>query len=412
MANGFASAPVTLLGSAGNAGANAIYLTKITLLRSATVAAVLINTGGAGSGNFRVLIYDGAHSALLASSATVTSLVAQYNRVPLSAPVTLAAGTYYVGFVEDAGYSVSIDSSQTNSSWFVSSGMSTASPPNPLATGVVQNNGLFVALEFDSTGAATRGFAPDYSTGVTLSGGLGNATATTTTAASMGARSVVAASGKVYAEVLVGGTMSGTGGTQIGVVSALFPLNLPPSLANAHSALMNSTGGITINNLGSGSGPAFAAGDVVNIAYDAAAGTIWWNKNSSTGTWGSGGDPVAGTGGKAFGNAGWPILLCAFSNANTTFTLRDTAGSFAYPVPSGFSPWASGATVELVTQVAVEHWLATNPNAQITQVALEHWASTTSTGLQAVVTQVVLEHWASVANVSTVRNGPFVTMIG
>jgi len=43
---------------------------------------------------------------------------------------------------------------------------------------------------------------------------------------------------------------------------------------------------------------------------------------------------------------------------------------------------------------------------------LEHWASTTSTGLQAVVTQVALEQWASVANVSTVRNGPFITMIG
>ena len=64
-----------------------------------------------------------------------------------------------------------------------------------------------------------------------------------------------------------------------------------------------------------------------------------------------------------------------------------------------------------VTNVPTEHWLTTDPAAQITQVSLEHWASVASGNLQAVVTQVLLEHWTSVASVVPAAGGPMVTMI-
>ena len=69
-------------------------------------------------------------------------------------------------------------------------------------------------------------------------------------------------------------------------------------------------------------------------------------------------------------------------------------------------------TSALATQLAAEHWLTTNPQAQVTQIAAEHWASITGTGEQAVVTQMAAEHWASVASIVPSRGGPIVTMIG
>ena len=64
-----------------------------------------------------------------------------------------------------------------------------------------------------------------------------------------------------------------------------------------------------------------------------------------------------------------------------------------------------------VTNVSTEHWLTTNPQAQITSVVAEHWASVASGNLQAVVTFVALEHWTSVAVVVPASGGPMVTMI-
>lgn len=54
------------------------------------------------------------------------------------------------------------------------------------------------------------------------------------------------------------------------------------------------------------------------------------------------------------------------------------------------------------TQVILEQWFATNPDAQITSVVLEHWASVPTTTVQALATSVVLEHWASVASISDI----------
>ncbi len=81
------------------------------------------------------------------------------------------------------------------------------------------------------------------------------------------------------------------------------------------------------------------------------------------------------------------------------------AGAFTPPT----APFAD--TSAIATQALAEHWLTTNPQAQITQVVAEHWASVASGNLQAVVTQVLLEHWTSVAVVVPAAGGPMVTMI-
>ena len=61
------------------------------------------------------------------------------------------------------------------------------------------------------------------------------------------------------------------------------------------------------------------------------------------------------------------------------------------------------------TQVILEHWLATDPAAQITSVVLEHWATVPTTTVQALATFVAVEQWASVANVS--GQGPRVLVL-
>jgi hypothetical protein len=54
------------------------------------------------------------------------------------------------------------------------------------------------------------------------------------------------------------------------------------------------------------------------------------------------------------------------------------------------------------TQVILEQWLTTNPNAQTTQVLVEHWASVPTTTVQALATFVAVEQWASVASLGDI----------
>ena len=106
---GFASsANFGNFGSSASAGANSIYVIKVTLINAATVTAVLINVGTGASVQFKAVIYDGSHSALLAAGSTVASVASGYNRLPLTANVSLAAGTYYVGYACNSALNVTI----------------------------------------------------------------------------------------------------------------------------------------------------------------------------------------------------------------------------------------------------------------------------------------------------------------
>lgn len=342
--NGFAASVIANNFSSGSAGANSIFLTQVTVARAATVVAVLQNINTAASGiQFKALIYDTAHSALLGSGSLLTSVAAGYNRFALTAPVSLSAGTYYVGYVCDTGISVSILAGGSNS-WFVSGGQSVSSPANPLVGGAANSSNLGIALEFDGSGAGPYGYAPDYTSGVTLSG-AGNITAATPNAAAA-ARSVVTQSavggGKYYAEVAVSGdaTLGAIGITA--ACSSLAALNAsgPFNVWMQATATATLTGGGTANT-----GIGFVSGNVVGIAYDAGASRIWFNKNH--GSWGGNGagDPVAGTNGISITPGTWPMMLFTAQTGTgpgaTTFTLRDYAAAQQYAAPSGYSAWSA-----------------------------------------------------------------------
>jgi hypothetical protein len=162
-----------------------------------------------------------------------------------------------------------------------------------------------------------------------------------------------------------------------------------------------------------------ANGSVICIAFDADARLVWYRVGSA-GNWNNSAsaNPATGAGGVQTylgrGIPAYPALGLTISGSAVTANFGDTA--FVGAVPSGFtSGFTAGASVPtnaIASQALAEHWLTTDPQAQVTQVMAEHWMSVSTTGLQAVVTQVMLEHWMSVAVVVPAAGGPQVTMIG
>jgi hypothetical protein len=73
-------------------------------------------------------------------------------------------------------------------------------------------------------------------------------------------------------------------------------------------------------------------------------------------------------------------------------------GAFTPPT----APFGSDTipTNALATQIALEEWYRTNPQAQATSVFLEQWAAVSTVNPQVVATQILLEQWASVATIS------------
>lgn len=352
--NGFAASVIANNFSSGSAGANSIFLTQVAVIRQATIVAVLQNVNTAASGvQFKAVIYDTAHSALLGSGSLLSSIAAGYNRYPLTSSVVLAAGTYYVGYACNTAVSVSILAGGSNS-WFVSGGQSASSPANPLVGGASNASNLGIALEFDGSTAGPYGYAPDYTSGVTLSG-IGNITAAMPNSSS-GARSVVTQStvggGKYYAEVAIAGTIINLGA--IGVTAACSSL-ATLNAAGPFNAWMGSSGTVTLTGgTTNTSGIGFASGDVVGVAYDAGAGLLWFNRNN--GSWGGNGagNPVTGTGGVSVAPGGWPMMLFTGQTGAgagaPTYTLRDYAAAQQYAAPSGFTAWSSYSSVAPPTQ--------------------------------------------------------------
>ena len=182
----------------------------------------------------------------------------------------------------------------------------------------------------------------------------------------------------------------------------------------AGSATLSVDGGNVTINFG-----AITSGTVVCIAVDLTARLVWyrvgaggnWNNNASR-------NPATGVGGVYVHSIGvgiplYPIVSCGTLNDQITANFGDTAFTGAVPsgYTSGFTAGTSVPTNAIASQALAEHWLTTNPQAQVTQVVAEHWASVASGNLQAVVTQVMLEHWMSVAVVVPAAGGPMVTMI-
>jgi hypothetical protein len=337
----------------GNAGAASIFLTPLIAQQNGSAVALLLDAPSATGGTtFKALIYDAAHSALLASSAQITAIAANYNRIALTAPLSLVAGTtYYVGYVCGASLPVSVQTSGGPTSWFASGGQSVASPANPLSAGATNAVALMLALELDGTGTQGFGFSVDQASGVALSTSNTVATYPGGTA-NRGARSLVtqvSGAGKWYAEVVVGGTLAGFPG--IGIATANVGLTQGPAAGLSYAAYLLSSG-ITANGVTLGLG--YVAGDVIGIAYDAVNNRLWWNKNNGSwfGASSTAGNPAAGTGGATLAATQWPVSVTAAtgSAAATVFTLRDTAGALQYTPPSGFSAWSAATYSPVVAR--------------------------------------------------------------
>jgi hypothetical protein len=329
-----------------NAGANSIFLTPVVAQRSGSAVALLLDCFSAtASTTFKALVYDSAHSVLLASSAQFTSTVANYNRFPLSAPLSIVAGTtYYVGYVCSTSLPVTTSSSGGPNSWFASGGQSVASPANPLATGVINANTLMMALELDGTGTQGFGFSVDQAINVTLS--ASNTVATATSALNLGCHSLVtqlSGTGKWYAEVLAGGTLAANVG--IGIATANWGVTLGTT-QRSYSYFLLASGSLQGPAGATALGLSYVSGDVIGIAYDAGSNLVWFNKNNGSwfGASSTAGNPAAGTGGAAVQSTQWPVTVACSTGTTATaaaWTLRDTAGALQYTPPSGFSAWSA-----------------------------------------------------------------------
>lgn len=333
--------------SNGDAGPNSIFLTPLIAQQNGTAVAVLLDCFSATpSTTFKALIYDAAHSVLLASSAQFTATVSGYNRFQLTAPLSLVAGTtYYVGYVCSTGLPVSIQGSGGPPSWYVNGGQSVAAPANPLAAGAINAVSLSLALELDGAGSTGLGFSPDQAAGITLS--ASNTLATFSSAATKGARSVVtqlAGTGKWYAEFAVGGTLANNVG--VGIATANWGTT-EGTAAVAYGYFLLPTGALQASSGTTALGLTYVSGDVIGIAFDAAANLLWFSKNGGSffGASSTAGNPAAGTGGAAVLSRQWPLTLIGSTGSTATaptLTLRDTAGAMQYTPPAGFSAWSTG----------------------------------------------------------------------
>jgi len=132
--------------------------------------------------------------------------------------------------------------------------------------------------------------------------------------------------GKWYCEM----TVSSSFGVP-GLVPAGFTGTYPGQTSNSWgwygaSSIYNNGGGIF--------GATFAANDVIQIAFDADAGKLWFGKN---GTWLNSGNPAAGTGQIVSPGAGtWCFAAGGSVIGAVTLTTNFGQRAFAYTAPSGF----------------------------------------------------------------------------
>ena len=107
-------------------------------------------------------------------------------------------------------------------------------------------------------------------------------------------------------------------------------------------AYYQQTGQKYTNASGSAYGATYTTSDVVQVAYDSAAGKLWFGKNN---TWQASGDPSAGTG-EAFSSVSGTLYVIVTLYQGTTPAPHAITAAFAaadqtYSPPSGFSALSS-----------------------------------------------------------------------
>lgn len=156
------------------------------------------------------------------------------------------------------------------------------------------------------------------------------------------ARLTQSRTGKRFSQFTIGGTPSA--GTFIGVSNSAHDYtsfgSTPGTGANKGSGIAHDGSASTNGSSTSSVTPAWAAGDIVSVAFDTAAGKVWYGHTASGGsaiTWN--GDPAAGTGGFSptdmdvwFGWAGAQIN----DSSSRSVTFNGGASAFVGTIPSGF----------------------------------------------------------------------------
>jgi len=180
----------------------------------------------------------------------------------------------------------------------------------------------------------------DKTTNLTLSGGNLTAAADTsnfemvrTTRANLN----TGGSGKFYVEINVD-TLAASNDMWVGMKAAADAIVSGGTPLGGTFALWRSSGANSVANWTDGGGATtYAAGDVLMLAIDEAAGKVWTGKNN---TWNNSGDPAAGTGESFSGMpAGNHAILFSTDNVAGAVqaTLVTSAGSLTYSAPSGFT---------------------------------------------------------------------------
>lgn len=184
----------------------------------------------------------------------------------------------------------------------------------------------------------------DKSSRITLSGG--NLVATkvsgSTSTWDMPRATLGRSSGKYYFEVLCVRLSGSDSNLMVGIANASAPLDtgagFPGGDTNGYGMyLLN--GNKYHNSSPTAYSSAWDGNTVIGVAVDLTAGKVWMaNEN----TYGSGGDPAAGTGEAFSGLSGTFFPAASQLNTNVYQTTgRFNASVFTYSPPSGFSPWES-----------------------------------------------------------------------
>ena len=140
-------------------------------------------------------------------------------------------------------------------------------------------------------------------------------------------------SGKSYFELRIA-TLSGL--TWFGIGTAAAALNASPATGGAGTAYVYSSDGYR----GDGStatsyGSTYSTGDVIGIAYDPVAGSLWFAKNN---TWQASGNPATGASPAFTGITGELFPLASLSGTAGAITVDIfDSGNQTYAPPSGFT---------------------------------------------------------------------------
>ncbi len=201
----------------------------------------------------------------------------------------------------------------------------------------------------------------------------GNLTWTWQTASPRGVRGTTAipTSGKYYWEATVGQTTTASKDTGFGFAKYTQGLaNNDTGVSGGYIAYAVNTSRIITLGSSSGSGAAFSAGDVLQIAIDATNGNAWFGKNNTwyNSTLTANGDPAGGTNTTWSGlstnlAAGMAPFVEVYDN-NITFNFGQRP--FAYTPPTGYKALCTTNMTQSAVAKPYEHFTATTRSGNST----------------------------------------------